>query len=284
MSYWKYLNHVNLYFDKAETKVSHPHLATLLSISLYISAIVVAVLYFTGVEGFGCFIEDTTVGCIDMNMESLDDCEKLMIVSCSYESSYLQECNYEGEIDLITGYDTCIEFINVNYYYNGDYCMPLECCGVLKNVLTCHNVSTSIPLIISSVVGINTFLSVIYLAYSSLREVKIETEESDNDKANEAPNPKQEPKERKEEKDNGDSNEIRKSEGIEHTDDTELRQKSRHLKSVFETTTKAESDIEISPYKTTDPLKSSRSPSKVENTKKNKKSVKKERYDWEALI
>ena len=172
-------------------------------------------------------------------------------------------------------------------YTHGPKCMPTKCCGVLKDVQTCLNISTSIPLIISYGAGMNTFFALIYVTYSSLREVKVGKEESDNDKANEAPDVKQEPEHSEREKDNGDSNEMRESEIIEDTDDIKPRQESKHSKFNLQTTTVAltklnrtRGDAEENAFKV---ATTRESPSKVENTK-SKKSVKKQRYDWEALV
>ena len=70
----------------------------------------------------------------------------------------------------VTGTTSCSNYYNLDEQSSIYTCMPLKCCGVLKNVRTCLNISTSIPLIISYAAGMNTFLALVYVAYSHIQK------------------------------------------------------------------------------------------------------------------
>ena len=132
-----------------------------------IVTVILAILYFSGVKGFGCVMQDYYSACMDMS--SVADCDDLVVVTCTYfcyeygsTTNGKCPCGYSSAI--IDGYNTCI------LWYGNNYCAPTQCCGVLKNVNVCLSASESLPLIASYSL---TFYSVLHLAFTLLIRMKL---------------------------------------------------------------------------------------------------------------
>lgn len=112
-----------------------------------------------------------------MDITSEDDCSKLMAVSCSTESGVPEgaTCDYVSGgtglmllgVEPVSDEDSCLNFFkSADENEHSIFCPLDECCGTLKNVRICYELSTSIPLIISYAGALHAICMLIYSTIS----------------------------------------------------------------------------------------------------------------------
>ena len=133
-------------------------------------------LYIGGVEGFGCFTQVHSTGCMDLTSE--DDCSLLMATSCSTDTGVPEgaTCDYinggsgwlQHGIEPVSDESSCLNFYETNRNSDITFCPLKECCGTLKNVRICYEVTTADPLIVSYAGALHAMCTLTYNAISKM--------------------------------------------------------------------------------------------------------------------
>lgn len=159
----------------------------MLSILLYVSILAITILYLAGIEGFGCYTEDTMVGCAEFT-SSDSMCTNIISVRCHFEDDVNVERIWPAGICPPRNNWDIVDELSCNTYYQylyrhenkAQWYVPSKCCGTFRNMPTCNHLSTNIGLIISYACGAHFFGATIYLAYSYYKRITRTKDEEDS--------------------------------------------------------------------------------------------------------
>ena len=82
-------------------------------------------------------------------------------------------------VESVSDEASCLNFYETNRNNGNTFCPLKECCGTLKDVRVCYEVTTAVPLIVSYAGALHTMCTLTYNTISKMSR-RIESRETDD--------------------------------------------------------------------------------------------------------